>query len=291
MSRPNVFTRIELLALRQSSGPAGPAVSRAFSLVELLVVITIIVVLLALLTPAMDQAIQRAELTVCAARHKGLVQIFHNYATEFRRKFPSGKRNNDGYEHLPFVNYGLVDYVAKNAGNNKQAATSGTVWGVVPEMLTDPSFADSFGYRHDSLGYVVGYLYLAGRPAIGAANNGTNGYPDWDSPIGLSALGSGEMTVCWNSWTLGISPVQGIAVGQWSVSAHAEGGGPLGSEPPNGGHFYHAGSGKDVRLLGAMGGNIGFADGSAGWRRVEEMHERISASLNGEQNRNYPALW
>jgi len=41
---------------------------RAFTLVELLVVITIIVVLLALLTPAMDRAIYYAELAVCAAR-------------------------------------------------------------------------------------------------------------------------------------------------------------------------------------------------------------------------------
>ena len=59
----------------------------AFTIVELLVVITIIALLLALLTPALDTAIEKAELTVCAANldawsngiqmhaadHKGLI--------------------------------------------------------------------------------------------------------------------------------------------------------------------------------------------------------------------------
>lgn len=265
----------------------------AFTLIELLVVITVIVILLALITPALDQAITRAELTICAARHKGMGQVFANYAVEFRRKFPSGKRNQDGYEHLPFVPHDLVNYVIKNAGMNKAPLTEGDVkWGIVPELLNDPSFAESFGYWHKTYGYVIGYIYLGGHPAIQAANNGTNGYPRWESPMGLNDMGSGDLTVCWNSWTLGITPpVAGVMVGQFSVSAHAEGGAALGSEPPVGGHFYHPGSGQDVRKLGAIGGNVGFADGSAGWRDIGDMHERIAASLNGNQNASYPALW
>src|ERR1041385_7046662 len=43
----------------------------AFTLIELLVVVTIIVVLLALLTPALDRAIYRAELLRCGANQKG----------------------------------------------------------------------------------------------------------------------------------------------------------------------------------------------------------------------------
>ena len=52
---------------------AGPMFKRAaFTLIELLVVVTIIVVLLALLTPAMDQAIYQGELTACGARLKAV---------------------------------------------------------------------------------------------------------------------------------------------------------------------------------------------------------------------------
>jgi len=82
------FTVTELLALRQSSGPARPAVSRAFSLVELLVVVTMIVVLLALLAPAMDQAIYQAELVVCGARLHAVGGGVHLYAMNHKRRYP-----------------------------------------------------------------------------------------------------------------------------------------------------------------------------------------------------------
>jgi prepilin-type N-terminal cleavage/methylation domain-containing protein/prepilin-type processing-associated H-X9-DG protein len=265
---------------------------RGFTLIELLVVVVIIVVLLALLTPALDQAIVRTELTICAARHKGLSQIFNQYAAEQKRKYPSGKRSSDGYEHLPFVPHYLVKYVEQAAGNNNSALTAGDVkWGVVPDMLTDPSFEESFGYRHETYGYVIGYAYLAGHPALEKANNGTNGFPQWRSAMGLADRGDGEMTVCWNSWTLGTSPVEGVMIGQWTIVAHAEGGAALGNEPPVGGHFYHANSGRDPRTIGSIGGNVGFVDGSVAWRDIADMHERVAASSNGEQNTSYPALW
>ena len=60
----------------------------AFSLVELLVVITIIVILLALLTPALDQAIYQAELTSCAARTRSIAQGVTFYAGDARRFYP-----------------------------------------------------------------------------------------------------------------------------------------------------------------------------------------------------------
>ena len=265
-----------------------------FTLIELLVVVTIIVILLSLLTPALDTAIQKTELTVCAARQRGLGEIFNQYAAEYKRKYPSGKRDSDGFEHLPFVPHNLVDYVAKVSGNNKSPAappSNGTTWGVVPAMLTDPSFAPSFGYKSDTYGYCIGYCYLAGHPAIEKANNGTNGYPQWESPMGLADLGGREMTVCWNSWTLGTNPVAGVMVGQWTIVAHGPGAAALGTEPPVGGHFYHAYSGLDPRTVGSMGGNVGFADGSVGWRDIKDMHERIAASGSGEQNAAYPALW
>jgi len=75
-----------------STATAGgkPAVSRplAFSLVELLVVITVIVVLLALLAPAMDQAIYEAELTVCGAKLRGVAGSVQTYAMGSKRRYP-----------------------------------------------------------------------------------------------------------------------------------------------------------------------------------------------------------
>ncbi len=65
-----------------------------FTLVELLVVITIIVVLLALLTPAMDQAIYQAELAVCATTLKGIATGAQTYAAGSRRFYPARAASN-----------------------------------------------------------------------------------------------------------------------------------------------------------------------------------------------------
>jgi len=60
----------------------------AFTLVELLVVITIIVLLLALLAPAMDQAIYQAELAVCGAQKRAVGTGAIGYAMDYKRHFP-----------------------------------------------------------------------------------------------------------------------------------------------------------------------------------------------------------
>src|SRR5687768_392095 len=62
---------------------------RAFTIVELLVVITIIVVLLALLAPALDRAIYQAELAVCGANQRGIASGVGTYAMSYRRNYPN----------------------------------------------------------------------------------------------------------------------------------------------------------------------------------------------------------
>ena len=61
---------------------------RAFTLVELLVVITIIVVLLALLTPALDQAVYQAELATCGAQLHSMGLGAQTYALDHQRHYP-----------------------------------------------------------------------------------------------------------------------------------------------------------------------------------------------------------
>ena len=63
-------------------------VRRAFTLIELLVVITIIVILMALLTPALDQAVYQAELAVCAAKQDALAAATFSYTMNHKRFYP-----------------------------------------------------------------------------------------------------------------------------------------------------------------------------------------------------------
>jgi len=66
----------------------GPQPSRAFTLVELLVVIGIIAVLIAILLPALGAAREQARTTQCASNMRQLCTSLVNYASENRGKFP-----------------------------------------------------------------------------------------------------------------------------------------------------------------------------------------------------------
>ena len=61
---------------------------RAFTLVELLVVVTIIVLLLAMLSPAMSKAVYQGQIATCGARLKSVSGAVLIYAMDNRRYYP-----------------------------------------------------------------------------------------------------------------------------------------------------------------------------------------------------------
>lgn len=75
--------------------------ARGFSLIELLVVITIIVVLLAILVPALDRVIYRAELAVCASNLSNTADGLVTYTLSHNRRYPhrQGVVNGDWEAH------------------------------------------------------------------------------------------------------------------------------------------------------------------------------------------------
>lgn len=62
--------------------------SRAFTIVELLVVVTIITVLLALLAPALDKAVTETQLVRCLANQHVIGQGLALYFPDFHRRYP-----------------------------------------------------------------------------------------------------------------------------------------------------------------------------------------------------------
>ena len=71
-------------------------IARAFTLVELLVVITIIVVLLSLLMPAMHEAVYQAELVSCGSRLAVISAGVTQYALDHGRKYPYNPAHDEG---------------------------------------------------------------------------------------------------------------------------------------------------------------------------------------------------
>lgn len=61
---------------------------RAFTLVELLVVVTILVLLLMLMVPALERAVYAAELASCGANLKGIASAATQYAAGNKRLYP-----------------------------------------------------------------------------------------------------------------------------------------------------------------------------------------------------------
>jgi len=85
---------------------------RAFTIVELLVVVTVIMVLLALLLPAMSRAVVQAQLVVCQASNlRTIAEACNLYATDNQRTYPNNRPENYAWDALflkhPNANYDL----------------------------------------------------------------------------------------------------------------------------------------------------------------------------------------
>jgi len=116
-------------ALRRPRGGAGfgGLVRRAFTLVELLVLMAIIVILLALLMPALDQARQRAMTVRCMSNLRQMNAAWHLYTSDNKELVPPNNPGQmDWFEH--WVN-GWFDAEAFTSDNtNLFLLTDSRLW-------------------------------------------------------------------------------------------------------------------------------------------------------------------
>jgi prepilin-type N-terminal cleavage/methylation domain-containing protein len=102
---------------------------RAFTLVELLVVIGIIAVLIAVLLPALGKARSQALLTVCMSNEKQLVAALMMYCNDNRGCFPGGP---GGYYDNGVLKYTVRlaawDTEARNPYSCNQDENNGPIW-------------------------------------------------------------------------------------------------------------------------------------------------------------------
>ncbi len=221
----------------------------AFTLIELLVVIAIITVLMGLLLPALVGAKERARRTTCRNQIRQLTLGAHLYGADFHDFLPSGASDFPGPpdEHIPVVSSNTRSLFIKYGGSYK--------------LLDCPSLGDPFnkpdGWIQEDYGFVIGYNYMGGHtntpwPAL-PGQTGT-----WVSPQTLSESGNLVLVTDLNDWSPGYKK---------TFAPHGWGGPILKSRD----YGNEGADGATSATIGAVGGNVGFLDGSVLWRPISKM--------------------
>jgi prepilin-type N-terminal cleavage/methylation domain-containing protein/prepilin-type processing-associated H-X9-DG protein len=145
--------------------------SRAFTLVELLVVIGIIAVLIAILLPALSSARESAKGVACLSNLRQLATAAHAYAVQYQGLFPIAQYSADG----PDFAYGYAwDFtVVLEKATSKRSVRPGLLWpaGTDARIQQCPSFQGGsntlmdpytgYNYNTSYIGHGEGELIVA----------------------------------------------------------------------------------------------------------------------------------
>ncbi len=236
-----------------------PRSSRSgFTLVEMLVVIAIIGILTSLLLPALASARERGRRANCLGNMRQFILAAELYASDNDERVPSGVSENPNPQdsHIPVIS-------SVTRSNLMHAGAIGKV--LECPGLRKP-FDGSGGWYYPDYGYVIGYNYLGGHldtpwPAF-------RGFAGWHSPQRTTESGMWVLVTDLNDWSPGYGK---------SFAPHGRNGPILldgeGSEPD--------GAGLSSREIGGQGGHIGLLDGSAHWKRIDQMQAYRGSRLWG----------
>jgi prepilin-type N-terminal cleavage/methylation domain-containing protein len=223
---------------------AGSRGEAAFTLIELLVVIAIIAILAAMLLPALSSAKEKAKRVSCKSNMRQAVIAVHIYGNEFQDRVPSGRDNNGQWHSLRISSASYTNLVTYS-GNLKIMDCPNFTFG------TQPRYADQWGY-------LVGYNYL-GDANMASWSKLSPSW--WHSPAKTSEAGTNYILADANHWGDVLTMAPHCKNGPFQV---------------NGATFTRAASAPV--LVGAVGGNVGFLDGSSQWRNLRQMKTNFASS-------------
>lgn len=229
-------------------GEKGSGCGRdGFTLIELLVVVSVIAVLLAILLPSLGAVKERARRSVCRGNIRQFIIGLSVYANGDDSWLPSGQSDSGEDEHTPVLSTSIRQEMVKIVGDDKILSCP---W------LREP-FDNPDGWYYNGYGYIIGYNYLGGHlgtpwELFEAAET------EWKSPQLATDRSNVPIVTELNAWTKGE---------RWTFAPHGRRGPILES----GSKSNVNSGGVPSEEIGAVGGNLGYLDGSVSWKRIEDM--------------------
>jgi prepilin-type N-terminal cleavage/methylation domain-containing protein len=225
-----------------------PRCLTAFTLIELLVVIAIIAILAAMLLPALSGAKERSKRAACKNNVRQFALALHLDGNDSEERLASGASDKGPLDdHLPVLSTNTYSSLLSYLKNE--------------QILSCPSFTDYFRkWRYQpeekEYGRIIGYNYHGGHtntpwPAI-------VGNAVWISPQKLTDPSSLVLVSEMNDWSPGYGK---------TFVPHGRNGARLEA----GDYSNESASGASSADLGAVGGNIGYLDGSVSWKSAKQM--------------------
>lgn len=257
---------------------------RAFTLIELLVVVTIIVILLAVLTPAVQKAIEAAEKAVCLAHMHSIGQGCQIYAAENKRVLPPSEfANPGGGANLRAWSYDLRATQDGNVFDNVVGDPMGLGYlpaaGLLPttqlgKVMHCPSFDNTGG--SGAMSDVVISNAIPSLSSVGATWWADEVYPK-SGPTGYRVIAGYHYRGASYFWGSGVMKSQ--KVGSQDVLAVDPFDSRFSGNLNAGGGFGHA-----------EGYNRVFADGHGGWlpdpKRILETEHQVRVGAFDGRNGN-----
>ncbi|HWD19942.1 MAG TPA: prepilin-type N-terminal cleavage/methylation domain-containing protein [Verrucomicrobiae bacterium] len=240
----------------------GRLAQRAFTLVELTVVIAITAILAALLLPSLSSAREKSSRAVCKSNLRQTLMALRMYADSSAENLPSSA-DNMGYYHA----IRLSDAVFTNFVGDYLSGVS--------NVLYCPNVDYSGVPTHDAKGYIIGYSYLANSIIT------TEKSPDyWVGTTKMNGPGTNELLADANYWSSESVGVNNTSV---QMAPHTMTGANIVQTPTA---TRAAPTTSKSQTLGARGGNIGRADMSVTWKGIQNMGE-YQASDRGDAGGNW----
>jgi prepilin-type N-terminal cleavage/methylation domain-containing protein len=226
---------------------------RAFSLVELLVVIGIITILIAILLPVLSTARNYALRVECASRLRQLLIADLNYAADNNGTLIPGTRDQNSDEECVWISHEAYNALHQYGGSDLLVEC--------PSLANADVLPEDYTQAGNALGWVIDYDYLAGRSLMLAECG-------WQSPLTAHDASSLAVACDLNSWAI---------TDGWTFVAH----------PKTLNSVFSYDGGETPTQFGSAGGNVAYLNGSVIWTPLSEM----TAHHTSPEYLQYYGMW